>query len=149
MTVLLLLSLAWSCARSREEASRASPLEIRVVGRGEVEVVCVGPAAPDVRYSTSPVTAATWDEARAVGPWLPITLEGTPKLRSSLRGLPPVLHYLAAKRCGQAFASLSPVAAVLPLREAILHGRRGGHYFGHTVALVGDEIGRASCRERV
>jgi len=146
---LMLLFVLVSCVRSREDPPRVSPFDIRVVSRGEVEVVCAPPGsgeqprteAPDVRYSTSPVTAGTWNDARAIGPWLPVIVNGTPKLQASLRGLPPTLHYLAAKTCGQVFASLSPAATVLPLRETILHGRRGGHYFGHALALVGDVNG--------
>ena len=142
MVSLLLLFILVSCVRSREDPPRVSPFDVRVVGRGEVEVVCASPQArteaPDVRYSTSPLTPVTWDEARAVGPWLPVTVDGIPKLRSSLGGLSPILHYLVARSCGKAFPSLSPVMTVLPLRETILHGRLGGHYFGHALALVGD-----------
>lgn len=149
MTAVLLVLLPLGCLRSNGDAARRSGLGVRVVARGEVEVTCApresaqsrNRPGPDVRYSTSPLTLEGWDGARPVGPWERVTVDGTTMLRSSVPGLPPIVHYFAAKTCGQVFPSPSAAAPLLPLREAILHGRRAGHYFGHAVALVGDVNG--------
>lgn len=144
--LLFVLSLSLSCSDARQDGSSGSPFSIRVAARGEIHVTWTPPRegtrtqVPEVRYSTAPLTAETWDRAPAVTPWLPVTVEGTPKLRGVLPRLAPVLHYVAAASSG-AGPAISPVATVLPLRETILHGRLTGYYFGHAVALVGDVNG--------
>jgi len=143
LPLALFLCLACSGARQEEPS-----LSIRVAARGEIEVTWTPPRpageaegqVPDVRYSTAPLTAETWGQAPAVTPWTPVTVAGTVKLRSRLPRLAPVLHYVAAASPG-ARPGISPVATVLPLRETVLHGRLGGDYFGHAVALVGDVNG--------
>lgn len=145
MALLLLLFLSFSCTRSREDGPAGTPLSIRVVARGEIEVTWNldrpqegQTTVADVRYSTSPLTVEIWDRARAVDLWYSVTEDGVTKVRSTLRGLPPVVHYVAARTRKDGPASLSPVIPVLPLQETVLHGKRAGHYFGHAVALVGD-----------
>jgi hypothetical protein len=147
IALLLLLFLALSCSRSREDGPAGTPLSIRVVARGEIEVTWAasgplqGQTVPDVRYSTSPLTVEIWNQARAVDLGHSVTEDGVAKVRGTLRGLPPVVHYVAARTRKEAPGSLSPIITVLPLRETVLHGKRAGHYFGHAVALAGDVNG--------
>jgi hypothetical protein len=133
-----------SCSGSRR--AQDSPLAIRVVARGEIEIVWTPPpgqaaAAPDVRYATTPLTPQTWDRARVVGPWVRIGAGGAAELKSVVRGLAPVPHDVAARIVKDGLAALSRVSTVIPLRETILHGRLPGYYFGHAIALAGDVNG--------
>jgi hypothetical protein len=140
--VFLLLLLLLSCSRWGGEESGPPPLDVQVVGRGEIELTCPAGEPPEVRYASVPLaTSAAWEEAPAAGPWVTVTVDGAPRLRSALSGLSPLPIYLAARRCGGEFRSPASVVPVVPLRERLLHGRLPGDYFGHAVAFAGDVDG--------